>query len=437
MTNKSITIIHGLPDTNPGGSALGISLINVLRNHFPDYEIKFVSRHSREDLVGNAHLFIQSKLPDIKLYPYPIKARSDNYDISNNLRRKLYGFFWSIKTVLSLLFVIFPFLRKYKKKFKNIFDCSLMISRGTQIFYDKKGTFFRSIISLYWLCFPLLMAWRCKIPFIIYAQSFGPLHYRLNRWIIRFVFNRATLVLAREKLSSKYLIQTIGVSSRKVKIVPDSVFSLDPPEESEIKKYGLTNDLPYKKFLAISIRSLMDKSVPMETIFLKLDKIIQYLFKKKYIEEVVIITQCHHFEKYKGFESDSEVSKKFYDYLSKNAKNYVKILDKYLNPDELFLIYGGARYLISVRLHAAIIALISGTPAIAFSYWGHKTKGIMEMLDLTENVFEIMNFEANNLIRRLEIIEINYKSEVQKIIKSVNEIRYQAKNTPLLFKKTL
>jgi polysaccharide pyruvyl transferase WcaK-like protein len=438
MDTKMITILYGLPDTNAGGSALGISLIKVLKSHFPGYKINYVSSHCREDIIQKAYPFLKTKYPEVEILPYPIPARSDSYDISNNFFRMIKKIMWAVTTLSSVLFIIFPILKN--DTLKKIKNSTLLVGRGTQIFYDRdEGNPIQGIIAKYWLCFPLFMAWRYKTPYVIYAQSIGPIHNPINKWLIKFVFKRAALILPREEFSRDYLIGKIKIQPDRVKLVPDSVFALDPPGTETIKKscagYGLT----FKRYLVLVIRQLMNKDADITHHFPLLEEVIRHTLANHFVEKCIVVTQCHYFPDYKAFESDSKISRKLFDYLQENLDDpgKVDLIDQSLSPDELLRLYGGARYVISLRLHAVIFSLIAGTPAVAISYWGLKSQGIMKMLNMEKLVIDSNCLDKDVIIDRVEEIEKNYPSEIQKIIAKIERIREEANNSPLLLKELL
>ena len=424
MDTKMITILYGLPDTNAGGSALGISLIKVLKSHFPGYKINYVSSHRREDIIQKAYPFLKTKYPEVEILPYPIPARSDSYDISSNFSRMLKKMMWVATTLFSVLFIIFPVLKN--DTLKKIKSSALLVGRGTQIFYDRKdGNPIQNIIAKYWLCFPLFMAWRYKTPYVIYAQSIGPIHNPINKWLINFVFKRAALILPREEFSRDYLTGIMKVQPNRVKLVPDSVFALNPPDIEAINKsctgYGLT----FKRYLVLVIRQLMNKDADITRHFPLLREVIGHTLANHFVEKCIIVTQCHYFPGYKAFESDSKISRKLFDYLQENMDDpgKVDLIDQSLSPDELLCLYGGARYVISLRLHAVIFSLIAGTPAVAISYWGLKSQGIMKMLNMEKLLIDSNCLEKDVIIDRMEEIEKNYLSEIQRIIAKIDHIR--------------
>ncbi len=59
------------------------------------------------------------------------------------------------------------------------------------------------------------------------------------------------------------------------------------------------------------------------------------------------------------------------------ADQPVRLVEDDLSAEELAALYGGCAAVVTVRLHAAILALAHGTPAFAIAYMTRKTEGVM------------------------------------------------------------
>ncbi len=434
--SKSITIVHGLPDTNSGGSALGIALVNVLLRAFPKARLSYVSSHADPEIIRTAYPFILEEHPDLEILPYPVRARSDNYLTRSSLVRKLKNVWWVFATLGSVIFLVFPFLGRWNRTLRHVGDSSVVISRGTQIFYDKKGHILQSLLSKYWLCIPLLYAWRVKVPFVVYAQTIGPIHSPWVRKFMQFVLRKATYVLPREQYSYDYLKNDLEIDVDKIVLVPDSVFGLESPTDEEIERVCDEHQLQRGKFACLVVRHYMEKgsegqSKPLCDQFVELAK---HIIDNNICEQIVVATQCHHLPEYTGFECDSKISHELLERLTAAlGADRVKLIDKPLSPREAMCIYGAAKYLVSVRLHAAIFSMISGTPAIAVSYWGSKTRGIFQMLGFDDAFIEKEEMTGNGLIAKLDRIEHDYAGYCDSMAKKVSNAYQQAQQTPHTF----
>jgi polysaccharide pyruvyl transferase WcaK-like protein len=66
------------------------------------------------------------------------------------------------------------------------------------------------------------------------------------------------------------------------------------------------------------------------------------------------------------------------------ADQPARLVEDDLSAEELAALYGGCSAVITVRLHAAILALAHGTPAFAIAYMTRKTEGVMVQAGLPD-----------------------------------------------------
>jgi colanic acid/amylovoran biosynthesis protein len=432
--SKSITIVHGLPDTNSGGSALGVALVNVLKRKFDNPSLTYISSHTNPDAIRDAYPFIMEEHSDLEIIPYPVFARADNYNVKSSFVRKIVAIKWILATLGAFFILLFPFLAR-NKSFRKIKNSSLLISRGTNIFYDKKGQLINSLLSKFWLCIPLLFAWRVKVPFVIYAQTIGPIHSRFVKMLMKFVLKRATIVLPREQYSYDYLRDELRIPESNLVLVPDSVFGLEGPANNEVDAICKKHSLPKDEYSCLVVRHYMEKGSEKNSdqMFESLISLSKHILKQGISKKVVVVTQCHDLPNYRGFECDSKISQQLFARLKEELGEHVILIDEPLSPHEAMCIYGGSRYLISVRLHAAIFAMIVGTPAIAVSYWGSKTRGIFEMLGFENAFVEKEDLTGPLLIEKLTDIEDNYKNYLDDMMTKVESAYDRAQKTPETF----
>src|SRR3546814_4747390 len=60
-------------------------------------------------------------------------------------------------------------------------------------------------------------------PLVLFTQSLGPFHGVGQRWLLRRVLSRATLILVRDERSLGYL-RRLGVPSDRVRVCADAAF---------------------------------------------------------------------------------------------------------------------------------------------------------------------------------------------------------------------
>ena len=96
-------------------------------------------------------------------------------------------------------------------------------------------------------------------------------------------------------------------------------------------------------------------------------------------------------------------------------------------------IYGSARYVLAMRLHAAILSLIAGTPAIAMPYHGKKTQGVYRAVNRERWLLMDDDFRVESAIAIIHGIERIYDIECSELRRTISEIHMVAVNMPLKF----
>ncbi len=82
-----------------------------------------------------------------------------------------------------------------------------------------------------------------------------------------------------------------------------------------------------------------------------------------------------------------------------------------------------------MRLHGAIFSLLSATPTFAISYWGYKTKGILNMLNLADYLADIEGLSSHLIIEKINEINLHYETERTRISNTIKKMNEEAKDT--------
>jgi polysaccharide pyruvyl transferase WcaK-like protein len=430
---KKISIVLGFPDTNAGGSELGIALLTLLKRHFPDYQLNYISTLGDEQKIAQAYPYVREKHPDVQVLPHPLKR-----PFAPSTGRMMKGLLW-VPLLMRAGWQLVA-ATPHHKTLAELSDSALIVARGTHIF-DVKENYLAVTLGFFWLMYPLLYAAVHGFPFVIYAQAIGPFYNPVIQRLMRFILQKATLVLVRDAHTQRYLEENNYNLGEKLRVVPDTVFSTSPPTAAAIQATGAHYGLPAKDYVVVVIRDLIEKKISIEKYFPEFEKICTVMLDNNIIQQCVIITQCHHFPSFQESESDSAVSQALYDHLRthlpERLRSRVRLLDEPLPPDRLKELYGGAKYVISMRLHAAIFALIAGTPVVALSYSGLKTEGVMSSLQNGHCVVKMADFSAAKVLAMIQEMEGRYAAECARLQENLRQLRQRAIECPRAFQHLL
>lgn len=428
---REITIALGLPDNNSGAAALGISLVKALQRSYPGCKINYISHHASSDLVAKAHPFLREACPDVEILPFPLPCVHDTPPEAGRLAKRLRREWVHLSAFLSLAWLLLPFVGRLNRTCNAIRRSDLVVARGTNIFFDKPGNRWKRLPGYYAMCFPFLYAWRSGTPYVIYAHSFGPLHDALRRGLIGFVLRHALLVLPREPLSRDYVEQELGVSPDRIRLVPDSVFGwIDPETVPATAKPTAIHEVGDAPYLCVTIRAGMAEE---DGHVAAIAGAIRDTLARHERMRCVVLMHCHPLVGYPGFEDDRVTSRKLVE--SIGLPDRVILIEQALSPSELIAVYRDAEFVVGMRLHSVILSIVAGTPAIAISYWGNKTAGIMRMAGLERLLFDFRTVDRKGLADAMQRLADDIASERENVRRVRDRMRSQALETPELVRE--
>lgn len=114
---------------------------------------------------------------------------------------------------------------------KAISESSGLISGGGSLLQDVTS----SKTIPYYLAILKLAQWMGK-PTFIYAQGVGPVNRKLFHPLIKSVFRKCAYVSVRDE-QSRLLLQSMGLDTSKIDVVPDPVMGLTLPEDARTETH--------------------------------------------------------------------------------------------------------------------------------------------------------------------------------------------------------
>ena len=254
-------------------------------------------------------------------------------------------------------------------------------------------------------------------PVIIYAHSIGSFNSKLAELIARLFLNRADLITLRESISEEYL-QAIKVNRPPIIVTADPAFLLQPVSSQTAKALLAEERIDLKKMsIGLNLRhwSFPETVNPQakHKVYVKnISKVADYIINKLnatlvFVPEVVFPDNTE-------FEDDRAVAQEVFQLI--NNKEGFKILTKDYSPEEIKGIIGEMDLFIGTRMHSNIFALSMYVPTVAIGY-RHKTKGIMEMLQMGKYVCQIDNLEFEDMVQKIEEVLAN-RENIQRHLKA-------------------
>lgn len=235
-------------------------------------------------------------------------------------------------------------------------------------------------------------------PVVIYSQSIGPFYNKMIEKFTAKVLKKVTKIFVRETISLKWLYK-MGIKE-SVEVVPDSAFCMKLEESQEVDKIiKRIKEKHEGPLIGLTVRDWKFPETHNPTLHRNnyiegIRKTIEYI-ENNYNGKVLLMPQVL------GptpFNDDRNISREILE--TCNSKS-AELLDYDLRPRELKYLYSKMDMFIGTRMHSNIFSLSNHIPTVAINY-EHKTKGIMEMLELSDYVLDINEINPEKLIKTTE-----------------------------------
>lgn len=414
---KKILLVNGWSDDNKGDCAIVEGLINKIEEVDKDIVLNL---NSTLDLDGFSDK-----------YHYRHTKKIEGFSTSTFVKKsgkviKL------INIMYSFILLMVPSLHRnalYKKFLRNFaseaycnhldffYDADMVISKGGHILVANNGI--GGLLTLYKNIYPILMGIRLKKVTIIFSQSIGPFESKLSTLLASYTFNRVDKILCREKKTHNLVKNLVSLKCKdNVKLTWDTAFSVVP----KYKVDRIEEKYNSEEYFGVTIRKWdfsnnkdKKKSGYKEYIDGIVDS-IKYLEEKYGLKALIIPQVTGPIE----FEDDRLAIEELKEVLE-NEGVQAEYLHGDYSPSELSYIYGKCKFVIGTRFHSVILSLVSGTPAIAISYYGYKTLGIMSMFELSNYVVDINNIDKADIRYKIDDLLSNIEEKKSIIRHKVDE----------------
>jgi len=368
--------------------------------------------------IKNMKIMIFSKSPTY--FPY---EDIELLDLFPSLERKVSSILsFGMDIFLTLItFGRLAFTKQGKKFIRAVHEADVIIHApgGPSIGDIWRGKF--GIFEFFYLYRLLIPPLKGK-PVFFYAPSMGPFSGRLRNLIRKFILKKATAIILREGISSKYLKEQLGLDSY---VTLDSAFQNDIPDEY-ISRYTNISEIfkiiENEKVVGMTLTDLKWHPVYRnynglsEKIMHSLSDVIKYLIGRGYV--ILLIPQLFgEQDDVSLLESFCELNKKKIFILPLNMDSYAQqvIISK------LFCVIG-------MRYHPNIFAAKGNVPSIAI-YYEHKTKGFMEKLGRTDLTINVEEINTSKIIDKFTYLEENYNTIKEQLKKRTLQLKEESKKT--------
>ncbi|MEW4272104.1 polysaccharide pyruvyl transferase family protein [Priestia megaterium] len=367
----NILIVNAHSSKNKGDAGIVLSMIDSLKKNIPNSNIK-----------------IKSRFPKLDKDTYDVLVGECAANISVDPDES------KVTKILSAIKMLKLIYRKNQNIDEDYRWADVVVSCGGGFLLSHRFS-----PALLQHLVQLKLAFDYNKPVVIYAQSIGPFYNSIMQKVSKRILNNVDSIFIRENISKQWL-EKIGCTNKNIKLVSDSAFCMVEQQSDYVDQLFLKLKDNHKgPIIGLTARDwnfpeMENKELHREKYVESMQKVILH-FEEKYNAKVLLMPQVLGPN---NFNDDRIISREI---LQGIDSKYSELVDYDFNPRELKYFYSKLDMFIGTRMHSNIFSLSSYVPTVAINY-EHKTRGIMELLDLGQYVLEINHITAEDLITKSE-----------------------------------
>ncbi len=237
------------------------------------------------------------------------------------------------------------------------------------------------------------IAHRMGKPFYVMPQSLGPVRRRWERRLLRSMYSRARLVMARDPISFQ-LARKVGLPPERLIQAADPALTCPLSMAPHATQMGSSP----RALLGVNAIPRMVKSLPgrtMERYYSILALVLDEMIRTHGMRIVFLpqVTGPAAWE-------DDRVANRLVASRMRAPREHLTLIEEDLSLPNLLERYNQLDLFVASRLHAGLFAIRQGVPTVFIAYHP-KSRGVLEMLDLAEWVVGLDELEADALAEQL------------------------------------
>lgn len=395
----NVVLVNAWHDDNKGDSAITEGTLHILRCAFerfgiePDFTVVGLNEAGR--LAETATRHVSASWPEAMTMPIQIPTELR----SGVAARPLVDVpIWLARLTPSVAATLTGRTPTGLRRLIDRADVLVMVG-GSNLHDSASVHPLVSAARLYTLIAPIPPAVKAGRPVLLLGHTLGPFPRtrRLAREMARRMIGRADLAVVREAESIP-VAENLGIG--QIELAPDMAFALQPKQTRRVRDIVAALPEAPEQTAVIAVRRHPSLGAAAD------DRVIDELTTA--VGDLVARGQCRavlvvaHTIGPTPIEDDREPSRQLAELLrARHPGLPVSYLQDDLAPAELAWLYGQLACMIAVRLHAAILAMLSGTPTFAIAYFTHKTTGVMSGLGLADCVGDFATVRSADIVDAL------------------------------------
>jgi polysaccharide pyruvyl transferase WcaK-like protein len=352
-----VVLVNVAPDSNKGACALTCASLELVFTAFPGASVAIVPiAVTPPDAAPFRHTM--RRYPNVEILP----------PLFDGEGKRPVALLWRLARSLGKILRFDRERPSRNPTLEWIRNCDLAVSVGGVVFETYGGTFrddARFVIRM----LPLLAAWKIDVPSVLVGAQVGPFDSWLGGSLFRRIAAKAAAVFPRDHVSASE-VRRLGPHGRSI-LMPDSALVLELPRTGVGELFDRRGLDANAATLALVISSALrpdERSDDHVALFVNVAK---RFIESGLVTQIVVVIQS---------DEDRAISLALARSLQIDPRFFI---DDDLSPAQLSNLYGACRTVISSRLHAVILSLLAGVPAISLApEVTFKERAVLELLGL-------------------------------------------------------
>jgi polysaccharide pyruvyl transferase WcaK-like protein len=352
-----IALVDVSPDSNRGACALTWASLELVFQAFPQASVAIVPiATTPPDAAPFRHTL--RRYPNVSILP----------PLFDGEGKRALALTFRLARGLGQVFRLDRARRNENQTLEWIRNCDLTVSVGGVTFETHGGTL-RDDARLLVRILPLLAAQRIGVPSVLVGAQVGPFNTALGGTLFGERAARSAAVYPRDRVSASE-VQMRAAHVQSI-LMPDSALALDFPRARAGVLFERRGVDPTAATLALVVSSALRANECSNSHVALFVQVARRLVESAVVSQIVIVIQS---------DEDRAISFELARSLQLDPRF---VIDDDLNPEELSNVYGACRLVVSSRLHAVILALLAGVPAISLApEVTFKEHAVLEVLGL-------------------------------------------------------
>jgi polysaccharide pyruvyl transferase WcaK-like protein len=357
LPGMQIVLVNVPPDGNRGACALTWASLELVFRAFPRASVAIVPIATTPPETAPFRHTMR-RYPNVQILP-PLFDGKGKPALALLCRLA-----WSLGEILR-------FDRKRRDRnptLEWIRNSDLAVSIGGVHFQTYGGTF-RDDARFLIRMLPLLAAQKIDVPSVLVGAQIGPFDSRFGGGLFRRTAARAGAMFPRDRVSASEVQRRVpgGWSV----LMPDSAFALEFPRTGAGELFARRGLDANAKTLALVISSALRPDERSDAHVALFAHVARRLIESGRVTQIVVVVQS---------DEDRVISLELARRLQLDPR---LLIEDDLSPEQLSNLYGACRAVISSRLHAVILAMLAGVPAISLApEVTFKEHAVLELLGL-------------------------------------------------------